>query len=59
MTTQPDSHIRASRLAVRAVFFANGATLASWVSRIPAIKGGLKLTDGQFGLALSAWRWVR
>jgi len=52
MTTQPDSHTHAARLAVRAVFFANGATLASWVSRIPAIKGGLKLTDGQFGLAL-------
>ena len=51
-TNQSSSHIYASRLAVRAVFFANGATLASWVSRIPAIKGGLKLSDGQFGVAL-------
>ncbi len=52
VTTQSDLRVRPAQLAVRAVFFANGATLATWVSRIPAIKGELKLTDGQFGLAL-------
>lgn len=44
----------ASRLAVAALFFINGALIGSWVARIPAIKAGLGLNDGVFGLALLA-----
>ena len=44
----------ASRLAVATLFFVNGALIGTWVSRIPAIKAGLGLNDGVFGLALLA-----
>ena len=43
-----------ARLAVAALFFVNGALIGSWVARIPAIKAGLGLSDGVFGLALLA-----
>jgi len=48
---QPSSDNR-SRLAVLAVFFTNGALLATWVSRIPAIQEKLSLSEGQLGLVL-------
>jgi MFS family permease len=41
-------------LAVAVVFFANGAGFASWVSRIPAVRQALSLSDGQLGSALFA-----
>lgn len=41
-----------ARLAVLAIFFVNGAVLASWVSRIPQIQDALQLTEGQLGLVL-------
>jgi MFS family permease len=41
-------------LAVAVVFFANGAGFASWVSRIPAVRQALALSDGQLGTALFA-----
>ena len=41
-----------ARLAISLVFLVNGAVLATWVSRIPVIKGALALSDGQLGLAL-------
>lgn len=44
----------AARWAVAALFFINGALIGSWVARIPAIKLGLGLSDGVFGLALLA-----
>ena len=44
----------ASRIAVAALFFVNGALIGNWVARIPAIKAGLGLNDGVFGLALLA-----
>ncbi len=44
----------AARLSVAALFFFNGALVGSWVARIPAIKAGLGLADGVFGLALLA-----
>ncbi len=44
----------AARLAVTVLFFINGALIGSWVARIPAIKLGLGLGDGVFGLALLA-----
>ena len=43
-----------SRFAVALMFFVNGALIGSWVARIPAIKAGLGLNDGVFGLALLA-----
>jgi MFS family permease len=39
---------------VAATFFANGAIIGTWVSRIPAIKRALTLSDGELGLALLA-----
>jgi len=51
----PDSlsaRVRAACLAVAAVFLVNGIIMATWVSRIPAIKHHLGLTEGQLGLAL-------
>lgn len=41
-----------ARLAVCAIFFANAVLYANWVSRIPAIREGLGLSDGQLGTAL-------
>jgi MFS family permease len=35
-------------------FFLNGFSFASWVSRIPEVRGGLDLTNGQLGLLLLA-----
>ncbi|MBB6097977.1 MFS family permease [Deinobacterium chartae] len=53
MTRSPLSpHVRAARTAVSTVFLVNGAALATWVSRIPAIKRDLGLSDGVLGLAL-------
>ena len=34
------------------VFFLNGVILASWISRIPAVKSDLSLSEGRLGLAL-------
>lgn len=45
---------RAARVSVTAYFVMYGVILAVWVTRIPAIKQGLGLTDGQLGLALLA-----
>lgn len=43
-----------ARWPVAAVFFANGAGFASWVSRIPAVRQALALDDAQLGMALFA-----
>jgi MFS family permease len=48
---QPIS-INAARNAVATVFFINGFGFASWVSRIPAVRASLGLSDGQLGTAL-------
>ncbi|AKT39845.1 MFS transporter [Chondromyces crocatus] len=45
---------RRGRAAVFVVFFVNGALIAHWFSRIPAVKAKLQATDGAFGLALLA-----
>lgn len=42
---------RLSRGAV-AYFLLTGVIFATWASRVPAIKGGLDLSDGQFAIAL-------
>jgi predicted MFS family arabinose efflux permease len=40
------------RLAVLVAFFVNGALLAAWVSRIPAIQIKLDLSEGELGIVL-------
>lgn len=44
----------AAHRAVAAIFFCNGAGFASWVSRIPAIRDGIGLSEGELGTALFA-----
>jgi MFS family permease len=44
----------AARAAVAAMFFVNGFGFATWVSRIPAVRDALSLTEGQLGTALFA-----
>ena len=45
---------RRARWAVSLVFFCNGAGFASWVSRIPAVRDGVGLNEGELGTALFA-----
>jgi MFS family permease len=47
----PPKAALAPRGAVAAYFFANGALMATWVSRIPAIQQRLGLATGQLGIA--------
>ncbi len=56
MPRLPCTRIRvaAARWAVGAIFFANGAGFASWVSRIPSVRQALGLSDGELGMALFA-----
>lgn len=51
--TQADP-VSAAHWAVAAIFFCNGAGFASWVSRIPAVRDGLGLNEGELGTALFA-----
>lgn len=44
--------VRRSTVALWLVFFVNGAVLASWAPRIPEVKSGLSLSDGQVGWTL-------
>jgi MFS family permease len=46
--------IRRARWGIALVFFVNGAAFASWVSRIPALRAGLGLSDGALGSVLFA-----
>ena len=41
-----------ARVAVSLVFVLNGLTFASWVSRLPAVRESLGLSNGQLGLLL-------
>src|SRR5215216_348546 len=43
---------RTAWFAIAAVFFVNGVTLASWISRIPTLTERLNIGPGQLGLAL-------
>ncbi len=43
---------RSARMAVALIFFLNGAILATWATRIPAIQARLRLPTGELGLAL-------
>jgi predicted MFS family arabinose efflux permease len=53
MSAKPISKSQA-RAAIAAIFFLNGFGFASWVSRIPAVRHALNLTDGALGTALLA-----
>ncbi|HEY8545518.1 MAG TPA: MFS transporter, partial [Acidimicrobiales bacterium] len=44
--------VLAARRAVMAVFFANGALFANWVTRVPAIKDAIGTGTGPLGVAL-------
>jgi len=46
--------ITRARLGVSLVFFVNGTAFASWVSRIPALRAGMGLSDGALGSVLFA-----
>ncbi len=43
-----------ARAATAAIFFLNGFGFATWVSRIPAVRHALNLTEGALGTALLA-----
>src|SRR6185503_3696730 len=43
--------MRAERVALSAIFFLNGAVLASWLPHIPAVKSRLGAGDARLGLA--------
>ena len=45
---------RTAWFAIAAVFFVNGVTLASWISRIPTLAERLDLSPGEVGFALMA-----
>lgn len=47
--------LRRARVAAGLLFLLYGTTLGTWTARIPAIKHGLGLTDGQLSIALLAF----
>ncbi len=51
-TKAPELNARMARMAVGAMFFINGAAVATWASRIPAIQDKLQLGTGPLGIAL-------
>lgn len=53
-TTAPPglATVERARIAVAAAFIANGLGMASWISRIPAVRDSLSLTPAQLGLLL-------
>src|SRR5215218_4945804 len=54
MVSRRQTTQRTAWFAIAAVFFVNGVTLASWISRIPTLTERLELGPGQVGLALMA-----
>lgn len=50
----PSVSATGARAAIAAIFFANGMGFASWVSRIPAVRHTLGLSDGELGSVLFA-----
>jgi predicted MFS family arabinose efflux permease len=51
-TVASSTRLRRARVAVSAAFLVNGAVIADWVPRVPAVKHALGLRDGPLGLAL-------
>ena len=54
MASRSQTKQRTAWFAIAAVFFVNGVTLASWISRIPTLAERLDLSAGQVGFALMA-----
>jgi fucose permease len=54
MASRRQTTERTAWFAIAAVFFINGVTLASWISRIPTLTERLDIGPGQVGLALMA-----
>ena len=50
----PRATIALARWGVGLIFFVNGAAFASWVSRIPALRAAMALSDGALGSVLFA-----
>jgi MFS family permease len=51
--TLPQREFRRSWLAIAALFFLLGFQYATWASRLPALKGHLRVSDAQIGLLLT------
>jgi hypothetical protein len=47
-----DRRSRGAGIGAAAYFLLTGIIFATWASRVPAIKGGLDLSDGEFAIAL-------
>jgi MFS family permease len=47
-----DRRSRGAGVGAAAYFLLTGIIFATWASRVPAIKGGLDLSDGQLAIAL-------
>jgi hypothetical protein len=47
-----EQRVRWARIGAAACFLITGVISASWASRLPAIKDGLGLSEGQFAIAL-------
>ena len=41
-----------ARVAAAAIFFLSGLNVSTWVSRVPAVKDGLAISEAELGLAL-------
>ena len=54
LSSPPSATIARARWGVGLIFFVNGAAFASWVSRIPALRAGMGLSDGALGSVLFA-----
>ncbi|MGH7353285.1 MAG: MFS transporter [Candidatus Rokuibacteriota bacterium] len=54
MSSARPASLRRSRASVNALFFVNGAVIASWVPHIPAVKARHALSEAQLGLVLLA-----
>lgn len=52
LTATDPPELRRAWWAVVARFLIHGLVVSTWVSRIPAVKGSLRLSDGAFGVAL-------
>jgi len=53
-SSPPSGLLSRARWGVALIFFVNGAAFASWVSRIPALRASLGLSDGALGSVLFA-----
>ena len=52
MSATTETALRRAHAGTALVFFVHGASIATWVPRIPAIKERLGLTEGSLGIAL-------